>query len=90
MTEVLSLLTFNNPVLTSYMFWTGILVLKLFFMVVLTILAAYGRKIRERVSHFRKVSEENLNDSSLRPNLCFFIDSSSNFTQIHRQQKSII
>uniref|UniRef100_A0A336KDI6 Microsomal glutathione S-transferase 1 n=1 Tax=Culicoides sonorensis TaxID=179676 RepID=A0A336KDI6_CULSO len=56
MTEVFDLLNFNNPVFRAYLFWTGVLVLKLFFMVILT--------ARQR---FRKGVFANPEDAKMNP-----------------------
>ncbi|XP_063703013.1 microsomal glutathione S-transferase 1-like isoform X2 [Culicoides brevitarsis] len=43
--EVFDLLNFKNPVFTTYLFWTGVLVLKLFFMVILTARQRYTKGV---------------------------------------------
>lgn len=45
MADVLDLLNFKNPVFTAYLFWTGVLVLKLMSMSLLTGRQRFRKKV---------------------------------------------
>lgn len=46
MVQVTDLLNFSNPVFTTYLFWTGVLVLKLFFVALLTSFTRMKKMVR--------------------------------------------